>query len=458
MNTTNPASPVTACTTADVTVGGVAGLPEWIAAQEHGAQIALRALADLLNNIPARSPGKDAFEEFCEHSLGLSATELVSETHSLSGVGRITAGLAIAELISAHKPEIGAHGFRPEPPKWDTYEVGPDTLHFPTDIALYSDKLVPGLDAVVVLRSSHSIRDGAASIAVHVRPADQTSGRELLQQILVRAEALNIFRGRVLQATHGNQGLEFHIINCPNTTRDKIIASSEVWDEIDLNVRAVSSQHAMMNALGLGGRRGVLLAGPPGVGKSAITSVIATEMAGDFTVVYCDASSGSSLLRNVFKECVRLGPSLVIIEDVDLIVGRRDSYGHRSLALSEFLAALDSYADAPLLIMATTNDVTTLDAAAVRAARFDSIVEVPYPPIAVARQIFSVLLEDVPGSADVDIQAVATSLPSRTSGADIREIVRRAVLQTHPISTATLQSQISSGRYRPTMPQHGNYL
>ncbi|WP_235659211.1 ATP-binding protein [Mycobacteroides abscessus] len=361
-------------------------------------------------------------------------------------------------MISAHEPEIGAHGYRREPPKWDTFEVDPDTLHFPTDIAFYSDTVVPGLHAVVVLRSTPSIRDGAASVAVHVRPADQSLGRQLLQQILTRADELNIFRGRVLQATLGHYGLEFHIIKGPNTARSKIIASGEVWNEIDLNVRAVSSQHSMMNALGLGGRRGVLLAGPPGVGKSAITSVIATEMAGDFTVAYCDASSGSSLLRNVFKECVRLGPSLVIIEDVDLIVGRRDSYGQRSLALSEFLAALDSYADAPLLIMATTNDVTTLDAAAVRAARFDSIVEVPYPPIAVARQIFSVLLEDVPGSADVDIQAVAASLPSRTSGADIREIVRRAVLQTHPISTATLQSQISSGRYRPTMPQHGNYL
>ncbi|SIN57237.1 cell division cycle protein 48 [Mycobacteroides abscessus subsp. abscessus] len=230
-----------------------------------------------------------------------------------------------------------------------------------------------------------------------------------------------------------------------------------MWDEIDLNVRGVSSQHSTMTELGLGGRRGVLLAGPPGVGKSAIASVIAAEMAGQFTVVYCDAACGASLLSNVFTECIQLGPALVIIEDVDLIVGRRGGIGSRPMALSEFLAALDSHPDAPLLVMATTNDVTTLDSAAIRAARFDSIIEVPYPSATVARQIFRSLLHSVPGSADIDIDAVAASLPPQTSGADIREIVRRAVLHPYPLSTAALQTQISSGRYRPTMPT-GTYL
>ncbi len=170
-----------------------------------------------------------------------------------------------------------------------------------------------------------------------------------------------------------------------------------------------------------------------------------------------DAACGASLLSNVFTECIQLGPALVIIEDVDLIVGRRGGIGSRPMALSEFLAALDSHPDAPLLVMATTNDVTTLDSAAIRAARFDSIIEVPYPSATVARQIFRSLLHSVPGSADIDIDAVAASLPPQTSGADIREIVRRAVLHPYPLSTAALQTQISSGRYRPTMPT-GTYL
>ncbi|MDB2205110.1 ATP-binding protein, partial [Mycobacteroides abscessus subsp. abscessus] len=200
-----------------------------------------------------------------------------------------------------------------------------------------------------------------------------------------------------------------------------------------------------------GGRRGVLLAGPPGVGKTAIASVVAAEMVGPFTVVCCDVSAAGAL-RQVFDECVELGPSLVVIEDVDLIVTRR---GRSDYLLSEFLAALDSHADAALLVIATTNDVTTLDVAAVRAARFDSIIEVPYPNSSVAQQIISVLINGVPGGADIDCAAVARALPRETSGADIREIVRRAVLQEEPLSTETLLAQISAGRYKPILPASG---
>lgn len=72
-------TPSSAGSTAGVSI---AGLPEWIAAQEYSAQLALRALADLLNNVPARAPERDAFEQFCERSLGLPIAELVSETHN----------------------------------------------------------------------------------------------------------------------------------------------------------------------------------------------------------------------------------------------------------------------------------------------------------------------------------------------------------------------------------------
>lgn len=434
---------------------GIPGLAQWYAAQDFSARHSLRALADLLNNIPARADDKDAFDSFLEQVLGVPALDLVSEAHHLSGPSRVAAGLAIAELVTEYSPEIGPHSFRPEPPRWETLTAGDDTYHFPTDLAFFCTTVIPGLEAVV--RLSSSFKPGVG-ITVYVRPADQALGRALMQKIITRAEQLGIFRGRVLHATTGMHGLEFEITNRPTASRTKVIATNDIWDEVDLNVRAVSTHGDMMNDLGLGVRRGVLLAGPPGVGKSAITSVIAAELAGPFTVVYCDSRSGSSLLRDVFDECVRLGPSLIVIEDVDLIVGRRHRSGFSTHSLSEFLAALDSHPSAPLLVMATTNDVTTLDSAAVRAARFDAIVEVPYPTPKLAQQILQALLQGVPGAEHIDAHTIAASLPRNTSGADIREIVRRAVLMTQPVTTQALQSQISSGRYRPTMPDNGNYL
>lgn len=436
---------------------GIAGLTRWYDAQDHTARRSLRALADLLNNIPAPLDQRDAFKDFLEGVLGAPARELITETHQLSGPSRVAVGLAIAELLTEHQPQIGPYSFNPEPPRWETLTADEDTYHFPTDLALFCNTVIPALDAVVVIHRTATL-NASATLEIYVRPADHHRGRALIEQITARADELHIFRGRVLNATSGPCGLEFEITSRPTSSRSKIIATDDIWDEIDLNVHAVTTHSAMMKTLGLGVRRGVLLAGPPGVGKSAITSVIAAELAGRFTVVYCDSRSGSALLRNIFDECVRLGPSLVVIEDVDLIVSRRNGTGFSNHALSEFLTALDSHPGAPLLVMATTNDVTTLDSAAVRAARFDSIIEVTYPTAAVAQQILAALLHDIPVAAHIDTRAVITMLPADTSGADIREIVRRAVLKTQPLTTQALQAQIRSGRYRPTMPDNGNYL
>lgn len=435
---------------------GIAGLAEWFGAQSYDAQDALRALGDLLNNVPSKPKEEEAFERFLERALRMRIGALVKESHELSGISRVMAGLALAEMITEHDPEIGPARFRPEPPKWDTATIGSDTYHFPTELAFYTDKASPGVDTVVVIQPGNRFA-GGATLAVYVRPNDQEQGHALLQTILARAEELNIFRGRVLQATVESHGLRLEPILLASTTRDDVIAADDVWAEIDLNLRAVGTHSAMMKRLALGVRRGVLLAGPPGVGKSAIASVVANEVVGEFTVVYCDARAGTTTLREVFDECVRLGPCVVVIEDVDLIVRRR-SDGFGGYALSEFLAALDSHPSAPLLVLATTNDVATLDAAAVRAARFDAIIEVPYPSTAVIEQILGALLRGVPGSEVVDISAVAAALPRNTSGADVREVVRRAVLTSSRVSTTALLAQVSNGRYRPTVPEVGTYI
>ncbi len=63
------------------------------------------------------------------------------------------------------------------------------------------------------------------------------------------------------------------------------------------------------------------------------------------------------------------------------------------------------------------------------------------------------------GGQAVDTAAVAAALPERTSGSDIREVVRRAVLASDEgsVSTATLLAELGSGRYRAEVPA-GMYL
>jgi SpoVK/Ycf46/Vps4 family AAA+-type ATPase len=174
-------------------------------------------------------------------------------------------------------------------------------------------------------------------------------------------------------------------------------------------------------------------------------------------VIYVEAQAGAQLLTVVVEEAQRLGgPVLLVLEDVDLWCGRRST---GSSGLSELLQAMDIQPEARILTLASTNDTATLDQAAIRTGRFDSIVEVGYPDRADAARILSAFTRDLPGGGLVDAAAVAAALPERTSGSDIREIVRRAMLvdSRGHLTTARLLAEVGSGRYRAIAPE-GMYL
>ncbi|WP_258537178.1 MULTISPECIES: AAA family ATPase [unclassified Rhodococcus (in: high G+C Gram-positive bacteria)] len=247
------------------------------------------------------------------------------------------------------------------------------------------------------------------------------------------------------------------MIDLPPLSRTNIVVPPEVWAEVDLGATAVGDQHELLNRHGLGCRRGVLLVGPPGTGKSAVSAVVARELLGSgFTVIYVEAKAGQHLLTAVVEEARRLGGAiLLVLEDVDLYVRNRGEAG--GAGLSELLQAKDIDPDARILTLASTNDAATLDAAAIRTGRFDSIVTVPFPDRPAAARILAALVDGIP--SEVDAAAVAARLPEQTSGSDLREIVRRAVLSGDgAVSTTGLLAEVGSGRYRAQVPGPGQYL
>lgn len=390
---------------------------------------------------------------FLHAHLGRYGTDLVCESHKLSPISQVTAGLALAAVIDEHDPVIGP-GEDDEPPTWGSVEVGGARLTPPQNLSAFFDagRLAPV--PLVVRITDETVY--TSNLKVYAHPRDRAHATEVLAALVADAEgARNLYRGRALVASVSN-GLRLELTELPHVTRDTVIVPDAVWDEIDLNVAAVTVRRELMKRLGLGVRRGILLAGPPGVGKTVISQVIARELLGEFTVIVVDARAGQHALAEVFKEARSFGPTLIIIEDIDLIVESR--YAGPSSTLSEFLAAMDTDPMAPILTMASTNDVATLDVAAVRSARFDSIIEVGHPDTDAAAEILARYLAGIPGAETVNPTAVAARFPANMSGADIREVVRRSVLSGGgTVCTDDLVATVQSGRFKPAMPV-GNYL
>lgn len=192
----------------------------------------------------------------------------------------------------------------------------------------------------------------------------------------------------------------------------------------------------------LGGKmpKGVLLVGPPGTGKTLLARATAGEAGGQFfnlsgaEFVEMFVGVGASRVRDLFEQAKKSVPSIIFIDEIDAIGGRRAGAGamgvheEREQTLNQLLAEMDGFETARgVIVMAATNRPEILDPALLRPGRFDRQVMVELPDRQGRLEILTIHARLVTLGKNVNLEAVAQMTPG-FSGADLANLVNEAAL------------------------------
>jgi transitional endoplasmic reticulum ATPase len=184
--------------------------------------------------------------------------------------------------------------------------------------------------------------------------------------------------------------------------------------------------------------KGLLLAGPPGCGKTLLAKAVARESGVNFISI-----KGPQLLskwvgesekgvREIFKKARQASPCIVFLDEIDALAPARGGHGSDShvseRVVSQLLTELDGIEELRgVMVLAATNRPDIVDPALLRPGRFDLQMTLPPPDAAGRAAILAVHTRGKPLAADVDLPALVNRTAGQV-GADIEGLCRRAAI------------------------------
>ncbi|HEU0037213.1 MAG TPA: AAA family ATPase [Kofleriaceae bacterium] len=364
-------------------------------------------------------------------NLHLAIEAFVSEpgrTYELLGVSTDPTsfiGISLAQLVSGGGGVMGSGGPAEGPVSYTNVALDGDHVLACTQLGLYLVSEGDTRLVIFVARIDRGFRDG---IKVEVLAAERLTADACLAALRSSMRKRNVYRGHVVSLSVHEQNLQVRFHHLPTIARDQIILPAGVLERIERESIGFSKHAERLHAAGRHLKRGMLLHGSPGTGKTLTAMYLAGRMPDRTVLLITGRSVG--LLEQACAMARMLQPATIVLEDVDLIAEERTRQGAGggcAPLLFELLNQMDGLADdADILFVLTTNRPDLLEPAlAARPGRIDQAVEVPLPDAECRRRLFALY------ARGLKVSAATEPYVQRTAGASaafIRELLRKAAL------------------------------
>ena len=333
---------------------------------------------------------------------------------------------SLGDLLKAYAERTGgATGPRPGPMQYRHVDVGGGRSIACVRSGLFLLTEPEARHALVVSGSLDSPWD---EIAVDVLSSTPASAQALLRELQDAVVAHNVYRGCVVRVHLDHDGqLHFEVIELPSVAREQIVLPEETLEQIERQAIAFSRHADTLRRWGHHLRRGILLYGPPGNGKTLTAAYLLRQMP-ERTALFLTGRN-MDCLSEVCAIARTLQPATVVIEDVDLIAEARDYDPNTCAPLQiDLLNEMDGLASAhDVLFLMTTNRPDVLESAlAERPGRVDFAVEIDVPDADCRARLFHLYGR---GAAEgLEHLAEYVERTEGVSAAFIRELMRRSAL------------------------------
>lgn len=300
------------------------------------------------------------------------------------------------------------------------------------------------------LKSYGANEERLQTLNVNIKPEKDSWGWLLPISLILPIFIFLIFFWMIFRQAKSGQGQSMNFLKSPaklfssdktngdKTTFKDIAGLQEAKQEIE-EVVDFLKKPAKYFKMGARIPRGVLLVGPPGVGKTMLARAVANESGVPFFSIAGSAfielfvGVGSSRARSLFETAKKQAPSLIFIDELDAIgkvrtPGIGGGHEEREQTLNQILSEMDGFErDTGVIVLGATNKPEILDPALLRPGRFDRLIVLDLPDVIGREAILKIHCKDKPLAPDVNLKEVAERTPG-FSGADLANMANEAAI------------------------------